>query len=198
MSITFYYAPRSSATRVHWALEELQVPYAKVKMDLRAGDARKPEYLKLNPNAVVPCLVDESTAIFESLAILIHLGQKYGVERDLWPHLASAQQGQALSWTVWSSVTLGAAGYRFSTLAGKPEAEPHKADFARSLALLDQRLAAGPHILGEKFSLVDVANAASLWMATRAGYDLSAHPRVAEWLKRVTARPAYLTVAAEA
>jgi glutathione S-transferase len=198
MSITFYYAPRSSATRVHWALEELQVPYAKVKMDLRAGDARKPEYLKLNPNGVVPCLIDETTAIFESLAILIHLGQKYGVERGLWPHLASPAQGQALSWTVWSSVTLGSSGYRFAELAGKPEAEPARAEFASALDLLDRRLTIAPHVLGPQFSLVDLANAASLGMAARAGYDLNAHPRVVEWHKRMTARPAYLTVTGEA
>ena len=85
MSLTFYYTPMSSATRVHWALEELGVPYEKVKMDLAAGDQRKPEYLALNPNGKVPLLVGDGTPIFESLAILLHLGETYGVEKGLFP-----------------------------------------------------------------------------------------------------------------
>ena len=42
MSLDFYYAPMSSATPVHWALEELGVPYEKVKVDLQAGEAGTP------------------------------------------------------------------------------------------------------------------------------------------------------------
>jgi glutathione S-transferase len=194
MSITFYYAPRSSATRVHWALEELQVPYAKVKMDLGAGDARKPEYLRLNPNATVPCLVDETTPIFESLAILIYLGQKYGVERALWPHLASSEHGQALSWTVWSSVTVDGARHRVAAAGTGAAAETARADLAGALDVLDRRLTAAPYILGQQFTLPDLANAATVGQAVRNGYDLAAHPHVKAWLRTVTTRPAFATV----
>jgi hypothetical protein len=56
MTMTFYYAPMSSATRVHWAIEELGVPYEKVKLDLKAGEHKTPEFLKLNPNGTITAL----------------------------------------------------------------------------------------------------------------------------------------------
>ena len=78
MAITFYYQPMSSAARVHWALEELGIPYEKVKVDLHAGDQKKPDFLKVNPHGKVPALVDGDARLFESAAIILHLGDKYG------------------------------------------------------------------------------------------------------------------------
>src|SRR5215470_5576285 len=106
MSMTFYYTPMSSATRVHWALEELGVPYEKVKMDLGAGEQKKPEYLALNPNGKVPLLVADGTTIFESLAILLYLGETYGVEKGLFPAPGLAR-AEAFKWMAWAQVTLG-------------------------------------------------------------------------------------------
>ena len=59
MSLTFYYSPQSSASPVHWTLEELGIPYEKVKIDLKENQQKKPEYLKLNPNGRVPLLVHD-------------------------------------------------------------------------------------------------------------------------------------------
>src|SRR3954452_24446147 len=106
MSIVFYYTPMSSATRIHWALEELGVGYEKVKLDLAAGDHKKPEYLALNPNGKVPLIVEGDTPIFESLAILIYLGERYGVEKGLYPELGP-KRAEALRWIAWANVTLG-------------------------------------------------------------------------------------------
>src|SRR6266516_4392854 len=79
MGIVFYYTPMSSATRVLWALEELGVPFDKVKVDLSKGEQRQPEFLKLNPNGKVPTMVIDGQPVFESLAMLLHLGETYGV-----------------------------------------------------------------------------------------------------------------------
>jgi glutathione S-transferase len=195
MSITFYYAPRSTATRVHWALEELQVPYAKVKLDLSAGDHRKADFLRLNPNGKVPLLVDESTPIFESLAILIHLGQKYGTDSGLWPRAGAPAQGQALSWTVWGISTLGGAVRRLAFAAGDPR--DARAEVDPLLQILDARLAPGLNILGERFTLVDVATAGALHLLGRTDVSLDGYPQVKEWLARVTSRPALATVTRE-
>jgi glutathione S-transferase len=195
MSITFYYSPRSTATRVHWALEELQVPYAKVKLDLAAGDHKKPDFLRLNPNGKVPCLVDESTPIFESLAIIIHLGQKYGAERGLWPRLGAPGQGQALAWAVWGASTLGGAVRRYAIGGGDPQ--KGRAEVEPLLQILDARLAPGLNILGERFTLVDVATAGGLTLLSRTDLSLDGYPQVKEWLARVTSRPALETVTRE-
>src|SRR5262249_9539685 len=105
MGIVFYYAPMSSATRVHWALEELEVPYEKVKVDLAAGEQRRADFLKMNPNGKVPTMVIDGVPLFESLAMLLYLGETIGVEKGLFPP-AGPGRLEAFKWMSWGSVTL--------------------------------------------------------------------------------------------
>ena len=85
MSITYYYAPMSTAVRTTWAIEELGVPCERLRVDIQKKETKTPAFLKLNPNGVVPLLVVDGTPIFESTAILIYLGETYGVEKGLYP-----------------------------------------------------------------------------------------------------------------
>src|SRR5678815_4455569 len=105
MSIRLYGWPRSTASRVRWALEELGVSYEFVQLDRKKGENRTPEYLAINPTGKVPGLVDGGQAYFESVAILLHLGEAYGRERALWPATGAAE-AEALCWTVWSTTEL--------------------------------------------------------------------------------------------
>src|SRR5262245_19976441 len=77
MSIRLYGWPRSTASRVHWALEELGVNYEYVTLDEKRGDNRKPDYLAISPAGKVPGLVDDGQPYFESVAIILHLGETY-------------------------------------------------------------------------------------------------------------------------
>lgn len=77
MSLTLYAAPMSSATPVVCALAELDVPHELVMLDLAAGDQKKPEYLALNPNGVVPTLVHDGTPIIESSVIVQYLDDAF-------------------------------------------------------------------------------------------------------------------------
>ena len=101
MTITLYAAPMSSATPVLTALTELEVPHEMVPMDLSAGDQRKPDFLALNPNGQVPTLVVDGTPMFEALAIMQWLGDRFGVERGLWPASDAPERLVALSWSTW-------------------------------------------------------------------------------------------------
>ena len=100
MSITFYFAPQSNASRVHGSLIELGVPFEKVRVDIRIGEQKKPEFLALNPNGKVPTVVLDGTPMFESVAIQIALGERYGVERGLWPAPGTPERLRALTWLV--------------------------------------------------------------------------------------------------
>src|ERR1700690_1566885 len=104
MSLVFYYSPMSSAVTVHWALEELGVPYEKVKIDLQARDQDKPAFLALNPNAKVPLLVHDGTPIFESVAIILHLGETFGEGKKLFP-APGLRRAEAFKWLVWTNVS---------------------------------------------------------------------------------------------
>lgn len=198
MSLTFYYAPMTSATRVHWALEELGVPYEKVRVDLAAGEQKKPGYLALNPNGKVPLLVADGTAIFESLAILIHLGETYGVDKGLYP-APGAERGAALTWIAWSTATLGDALSRLlrntsdrfpAEQRNAAAGEQAKKDIVELLGIVDSALAGKDHLLGNEFTLADLSIATFLPFFMRLGIDYSAHKNVVAWLGRCTARPA--------
>jgi GST-like protein len=206
MSITFYFTPQSNATRVHWSLEELGIPYEQVKLDLRAGDQKKPDFLALNPNGKVPTLVIDGTPVFESVAIQIALGERYGVEKGLWPALGSPEHLQALTWLVWGQVTLGTALMRYlqNTSSWVPK-ELHHAGQAEAamkevhtcLEMLNARLSDRENLTGSSFTLADVDLAAVLgWGLHVAKVDMAAYPKVADWLDRANQRPAMRAVMA--
>lgn len=199
MSIVFHHAPMSSASPVAWALAELGVPHEKVHVDLQRGDQRKPEFLRLNPNGKVPTLVVDGVPMFEALAILMYLGDRFGVEKQLWPALLDPARPQAMAWSAWAYVSVGAS-LRTLFVASSDRVEPSlhnpaAAAHARKeldalLAILDGQLADRPHLLGEAFSLADVAVSSTIGYARMSGVTLDAHPRVAAWLGRCLARPA--------
>jgi glutathione S-transferase len=199
MSLVFYYAPMSSAVTVHWALEELGVPYEKVKIDLQARDQDKSDFLALNPNGKVPLLVHDGTPIFESVAILIHLGETFGVEKKLFP-APGLRRAEALKWLVWANVSLGEALSRHQNSSSpRVPAERHnakaaevaKADVEKHLAILDRALAGKPWVAGDTFSLADLHLAGYVGYLGMCGFDAKRWPNIDAWAKKCTARPGY-------
>ncbi|HEY4014586.1 MAG TPA: glutathione S-transferase family protein [Polyangiaceae bacterium] len=204
MSIVFYQAPMSSASPVTWALAELGVPHENVKLDLAAGDQRKPEFLKLNPNGKVPTLVVDGTPMFEALAIMTWLGDRYGVERKLWPAAGDPGRLQALSWSTWAYVTFGPAIHLLNVASSprSPEklrsavlAEHAKEQIHTLLGILDARLSDAPYLLGASFSLADGIVAAAVGYGARCGADIAPFSHVAAWLKACQDRPAWRVAA---
>lgn len=201
MAITLYSWPQSSGTRVSWALEELGLAYEYVQLDRQQGGHRTPQYLTINPQGKIPALVDGELTFFESGAILLHLGETYGVAKNLWPPAGGQARADAMSWTVWAVADL--VNYllqyvyhgRDAPMSYKPEdrsracAEYNLAQFTRGLDALQARLAAREHLLGA-FSLADIGAASALQFASALGMKLDSHPRVAAWLRRCSERPA--------
>ena len=197
--IKFYYAPMTSAARVQWALEELGIPYEKVKLDLAAGDQKKPEFRALNPNGKVPLLVAEGQPIFESLAILLYLGERFGVDKGLFPR-SNPERAEAFQWMAWSSVTMNEALQRLlrNTSDRFPEDERNpkvaasaKKDLLDALGILDKALEGKEYLVGNTFTLVDVAAAAVVPFLSRFGVDSSGLANVSAWVGRCITRPAF-------
>jgi glutathione S-transferase len=203
--LTFYYSPRSSAGRIYWAIEELGVPYEKVRVDLQAGDQRKPEYLALNPNGKVPLIVDDGAPVFESAAILIHLGERYGQDKGLWPAAGAKAHGQALAWVVWVAATLSPIMFRYimntqerfpAEARNAKQGENAKAELDKLIAMVETRLEKQPFMLGDAFTYVDLAVASAMGFWRMSGHDFSSHPHIAKWLDVCQARPAFKTAMA--
>ncbi|MEY4547384.1 MAG: hypothetical protein RL685_3579 [Pseudomonadota bacterium] len=198
MSIVFYAAPQSSASPVTCALAELNAPHERVQLTLSEGKQRSPEYLALNPNGRVPLLVVDGTPLFEGLAILQWLGDRFGVEKKLWPAAEEPARLEALSWTTWVYVSYMPVAMRWYYATGdRIPAEQHNAAAAAAalqevqtlLGVLDGRLSARPYVLGKAFSLADLVLASCVRFTTFLGISLDAHGHVKDWLARCVARP---------
>jgi len=203
MSITLYYTPMGSATRCHWALQELGVPFEKVRLHFDKGDHKKPEFLAINPNGKVPALVDGDVKLFESLAILFHLGDRYGEAKGLWPKSGTDERSLAYVWSVWAMVELQTAVFDYIRQAGQhprlsfPKEKQHKDAADRALAtwntgvkMLDDRLASQEYLLPGGFSLCDVAVASVVGLGPMMGQLSIDSKRASEWLSRCQSRPA--------
>ncbi len=197
MPITFYYAPMSTASITELVIEELGIPVEKVKLDLRAGDNKKPDYLKIDPNGRVPCIVHDGTSIWESAAITIYLGELFGTAKKLWPE-AGPRRGEAMKWVVWSNVTVGEAMFRRGRAGDWVPAE-HKnekahaeatADIMKLLGILDAALAGKQFLLGSDYTLADAhLSSVTDWMH-HSKIDLGKFANVTAWTERCHARPA--------
>ncbi|MFI8716405.1 glutathione S-transferase family protein [Stenotrophomonas sp. NPDC077464] len=195
MSLVFYWHPMSSATPIACALAELGVAHDRVRVDIRTGEQRTPEYLAINPNGKVPCLVVDGTPIFEGLAIHLWLGDRFGVARGLWPAADTPERLQALSWCAWAYVTYMAVigRLRAARMDGPLQEATHASiaaeDVRQLLDVLEARLAAQAWMVGEAYSLVDLVVAQVVGYGTYVGAGLDQHPAVDAWLGRVMARP---------
>jgi GST-like protein len=203
MSIVFYYAPWSSASPVACALAELRVPHERVTLDLAKGDQKKPAFLALNPNGRVPTLVVDGAPMFEALAILLWLGETYGVPQKLWPEPGTPERLQAMSWCAWGYVSYaGALGLLAAATSERVSAEMHnaaQAEYARTnlngmLAVLDVRLAQQKYMLGARYSLVDLVVGSVIGYGVAVGAPVDAHAHVKAWLADFQKRESYQSI----
>jgi glutathione S-transferase len=202
MSITYYYAPMSTAVRTTWAIEELGVPCERVKLDIQKKETKTEAFLALNPNGQVPLLVVDGTPIFESTAILLYLGETYGVDKGLYPP-PGLQRAETLKWVVWANTGLydGMSRWARNTAAYIP-AEQHNAkaaevaknDLGAALLIVDKALAGKSYLVNDKFSLADLAVSSYLGWLKFMGYDYSSNKNVQTWADRCLGRPAAVKV----
>jgi glutathione S-transferase len=197
MTLQLYFAPGSSSLAPLVALEEIDIPYGAHRVDLVAGDQRKPEYLKVNPRGRVPTLVVDGQPVTEVLAILTYLAHRYP-HSELLPLGDPLKLAKAYEVMSWFASTVHVA---FAQIA-RPEryaddeavkaalATPGEARFARTLTDIE-RLAQGPGpwLLGEDFSVVD-AYALVIWRwAERRQIDTGKYPAWSAKAARAFARP---------
>jgi GSH-dependent disulfide-bond oxidoreductase len=159
--LKFYYNTAPNPMKVALMLEELGLTYDAIPVDTRTGDQFKPDYVAINPNAKVPALVDASTTVFDSNAILLYLADR---EKKLVPGIAdSAQRGAMLSWLMFIASGIGpfsGQSVHFRHFAPEPkEYALNRYDFEahRHWQVLETHLAKNTYMLGAEFSVVDIA-----------------------------------------
>jgi glutathione S-transferase len=195
--LTLYHSPQSRSVRPRWLIEELGVPCEVKHIDLQAGDQKKPDYLKLNPNGTVPTLVDGDLVLWESAAICQYLADKFP-EKRLAPPVGTPERGKYYQWIHYAMSGLEPPAVTiFLHTMRLPEAEriPALVEGARTqldaaIKVVDGALAGRDWILGSQFSAADVMVGSTLAWAQMMGLVSDKTPNVAAYLARCAARPA--------
>ena len=188
--------PRSRATRCLWMLEEMGGPYQLIETSTRTDDLHSAEYLRLNPNARIPTLVDGNFVLWESMAINLYLAQKY--EGPM--HCAGPEVlGLAAQWSFWAVLEMEALLLDLlQHRAVLPEyardasyAERDELLLRKPLGVLNDALAGREYLVGNSFTVADLNVASILVWGKMARLDMSIHPEATRWLDGCLARSAY-------
>src|SRR3954471_9638709 len=103
--IQLYYYPGNASMTPHILLEELGVPFALKYVDRTVGAHKSPEYLRLNPNGLIPVLVDGPLVLYETAAIVLHLADTHP-KAGLAPALGTAERAHFYKWLMWMTNTV--------------------------------------------------------------------------------------------
>ena len=106
--IRLHHAPGTAAMVPHILLEEIGVSYERVSVDRLANGHKTPQYLRLNPNGLIPVLTDGVLVLYETAAITLHLCDTHP-ESALAPALGSGERAHFYKWLMWLTNTLQAA-----------------------------------------------------------------------------------------
>jgi GSH-dependent disulfide-bond oxidoreductase len=203
--IQLYSLNTPNGVKVSIMLEESGLAYEPHLIDIMKGESQSAEFLSLNPNGKIPAIIDpdgpggEPIGLFESGAILVYLAEKSG-------RLVSADPSERWETIQWVFFQMAAIGpmfgqlgyfYKFdgSKIADKRPLERYVAESRRLLGVLDERLSTRTWIMGEEYSIADIAtigmvnNLITFYGARElVGYDEFVH--VDRWLCAALQRPA--------
>lgn len=178
MALKLYGGARSRASIVQWYLEELGVPYEFVLLDMQSGEHLQPEYLNINPVGKVPAIVDGDFKLWESGAILVYLAQKYGNAGN-----SPEDQATLVQWVLFANATFGPGIFTESN---------RDRELGRLMQPLNQIFTTHPFLLGQEFTVADVAVGSMLaYTQMMLKLDLREYPAVVEYIKRIGERPAF-------
>ena len=158
--IQFYYSLAPNPMKVALFLEESGLPYNAIPVDTRKGQQFDPAFAALNPNNKVPCIVDGDAVVFDSNAILLFLAEKTG---QFLPPDTPAARGELLSWLMFVATGIGpysGQAVHFRHFAPEPKEYPQQRyvfDAKRHYGILDARLAHRRYMLGDTYTIVDMA-----------------------------------------
>ncbi len=194
--LQLYGNPRSRAIRCLWMLEEVGQPYQLVEKSVRPEDLQSAEYLRLNPNARIPTLVDGDVVLWESMAINLYLAQKYQGPM----HSESAEVfGLAAQWSFWAMLEIERLLLELlehSVLLPEYSRDASVVErvgllLRKPLTVLNDALAGRGFLASDGFTVADLNVAGILMWGKLSRMDMSAYPNLARWLDGCLARPAY-------
>ena len=196
--VLYDYLDSGNGYKVRLFLAQLGQRYELRELDIMAGATRTPEFLAINPNGRIPTLVlDDGSALAESNAILCYLAEG----TKFWP-ANRIDRALVLQWMFFEQYSHEpyVATPRF-ILRHLPTDSPRRAELpARlaqgraSFAVMEHQLKRSPFLVGDSYTIADIALYAYSHVADQGGHDLRAFPNVRAWLARIAAQPNYVSM----
>jgi len=198
--IDLYYAPTPNGWKISIMLEEAELEYNVIPVNLGAGDQFKPEFLEISPNNRMPVIVDsdgpggEKISVFESGAILMYLGEKSG---KFFPQ-SDKDRIRVLEWLFWQIGGLGPMAGQVSHFVNYAPNFPgdhsysetrYKNEYDRLLGVMDNVLSEREFLAGE-YSIADMASFPWVTAYKRYEVDLDSFTNVRRWFDSIKNRPA--------
>jgi glutathione S-transferase len=194
-----HYHPSDSSLAPHMLLEDIGVPFELKLVDRSVNAQKSPAYLKLNPNGLIPVLVDGELVLYETAAILLHLADTHPAALLL-PALGTPARAQAYKWMLWLANTLHANltpffyPQRWAEEAGAiAQVKAHaEARVGQLLDQLDAELAhhGGPWLLGSAFSALDPYALMLCCWTRHFAQPARRRAQLGAYMARMQARPA--------
>jgi glutathione S-transferase len=182
-----------------WAAEELGLKYERVDAGMQFGVTKTPEYLKMNPNSLVPTIEDDGFVLWESHTIVRYLAAKHGMG-TLCPADLRAR-ADAERWMDWAFTFQNAMRAVFwGLIRTPPEKRDHKAieegkvQSAKLAEVLDKHLGSRGYVAGDAFTMGDIPIGCEVQRWMRVPIERPAFPRVQAWFDRLRERPAFRQV----
>lgn len=193
-----FYAETLSPRKACAVAKHLNSPVVFTRVDLGKGEHKMPEFLAINPNGLVPVLVDGHTTLWEADAIMCHLARTAG--SDLWP--TDSRQTEVVRWLSWGTqhFTRHGGTLYFEHLIkpnfglGPTDAEATKDAtnaFRQSAQVLNDHLRGRNYLVGDALTVADFAVAVSLPYAAGAKIPVAEFPEIERWHARLDRLPAW-------
>ena len=192
--IDLYTASTPNGWKVSITLEELNIPYNIIPIDLIKGEQKEPSFLKVNPNGRIPAIVDRSEndlAIFESGAIMIYLAEKEGKLLPKDP----TKKAKVLQWLMFQMGGIGPmmgqanVFYRYFPEKIQSVIDRYQNESKRLFTVINDHLADNEYLAGD-FSLADIANWSWIRIHKWSGVEIDDLPNLMRWMEIVGERPA--------
>jgi len=192
--MTLYEFGPTRSIRVRWTLQELGMDFEAKKVDLRAGEHRRPEFLRLNPAGRVPVLVDGDLVLNESVAIALYLAEKDREKRFLPTDLAG--RADLDRWLLFVVTELEQPLWRITRntqLYPEDQRQPSdvaiaRREFKEMAAVLEKHMQGRDFIVGERATVADFVTGYTLDWAGMVGL-LDGLPTLEAYMERMYQRP---------
>lgn len=193
----YEYSFSGNCYKARLLLTQLNIPFARLEIDILKGESRTTEFLLKNPNGRIPVLeIEPGKFLFESNAIMFYLSEA----TEFFP-TDKFERAQVMQWLFFEQYSHEPfiATSRFWYMTGKAEEhqealQQKQAPGYAALAVMEQHLEKNDFFVGDRYTIADIGLFAYTHVAGEGGFDLARFPAIQTWIDRVKNQNRYISI----